>query len=183
MSMKYEQDRLTAVQQVRDQLKPVLGNGVAGRIKAYTDGTLFVEATLSSAFFAWLVDSILVNGTAIGLGVLYYARSTDPNKAAGSGVIVLTLLIVLPLLYGWLYGNGRGLGALLTGTRVVRVKDGSRVGLRKAGWAMLIRTLLMPLAFFAAIGGSADGGSQIRISIDIEATDRLRRTTPFHRVP
>jgi hypothetical protein len=182
MGMKYEQDRLDAVQQVRDQLKPVLGASVASRVKAYKDGTLFVEATLSSALAAWFVDSVLVNGTAVGLGVLYYVRSTDPNKGAGTGVIALTLLFVLPLLYGWFYGNGRGVGALLTGTQLVRVKDGSRVGLAKAGWAMLIRTLLMPLAFLAAIGGSSDGSGGVRISIDVEGTDQLRRT-PFQRVP
>lgn len=182
MSVKYEQDRLTAVQQVRDQLKPVLGMGVANRVKAYKDGTLFVEATLSSAFAAWLIDSVLVNGTAIGLGALYYVRSSDPNKNAGAGVIAMTLIIVLPLLYGWFYGNGRGVGGLLTGTRLVRVKDGSRIGLGKAGWAMLIRTLLLPLGFMAAIGGSTGGPGEVRISIDIEATDRLR-TTPFQRVP
>lgn len=182
MRMKYEQDRLDAVQQVRDQLKPVLGPSVASRVKAYKDGTLFVEATLSSAFLAWLVDSILVNGTAVGLGALYYVRSTDPNKNAGAGVIALTLLFVLPLLYGWFYANGRGVGALLTGTQLVRLKDGSRVGLAKAGWAMLIRTLLLPLAFVAAIGGSADGSGAVRITIDVEGTDQLR-TTPFQRVP
>ncbi|MET9315381.1 hypothetical protein ABZX12_26505 [Kribbella sp. NPDC003505] len=99
-----------------------------------------------------------MNGTAIALGALYYVRATDPNKGAGAGVIAIALIVVLPLLYGWLYADGRGIGALLTGTRLVRVKDGSRVGLAKAGWAMLIRTLLMPLAFWAAVGGS--GGCQ-----------------------
>jgi hypothetical protein len=182
MGMKYEQDRLDAVQQVRDQLKPVLGTSAASRVKAYQDGTLFVEGTLSSAFMAWLVDSVLVNGAAVGLGVLYYVRSTDPNKDAGAVVIAVTLLVVLPLLYGWFYGNGRGVGALLTGTQLVRVKDGSRVGLAKAGWAMLIRTLLLPLAFLAAIGGSGGSSPGVRVSIDVEGTDQLRRT-PFQRVP
>jgi hypothetical protein len=182
MRVECEHDRLAAVQSVRDQLKPVLGTSVASRVKAYQDGTLYVESTLSSAFVAWLVDSVLVNGTAIVVGVLYYASSSDLNKAAGAGVIAITLLIVLPLLYGWFYGNGRGVGALLTGTRLVRVKDGSRLGLRKAGWAMLIRTLLLPLAFLAAIGGSTGGPGEVRVSIDVKATDQLR-TTYVQRVP
>jgi hypothetical protein len=182
MSVNNEQDRSAAVQQIRDQLKPVLGMSVANRVKAYEDGTLYVEATLSSAFAAWLLDSVLVNGTAIALGVLYYVRSSDPNKAAGAGVIAIALLIVLPLLYGWFYGNGRGVGALLTETRLVRVKDGSRIGLGKAGWAMLIRTLLLPLAFLAAIGGSTSGPGEVRVSIDVKASDQLR-TIPLQRVP
>lgn len=182
MTMKYEQDRLDAVQHVRDQLQPVLGRGVAGRVKAYKDGTLHVEATLSAAFMAWLIDTVLVNGTAVGLAVLYYVRGIDPNKGAGAFVIAISLFFILPLLYGWFYGNGRGVGALLTGTRLVRAKDGSRVGLRKAGWAMLIRTLLMPLAFLAAVGGDTDGPGVVRVSIDVEATAQLQ-TTPFRRVP
>jgi hypothetical protein len=86
-------------------------------------------------------------------------------------------------LYGWFYGNGRGVGALLTDTRLVRARDGSRVGLAKAGWAMLIRTLLIPLALLGALGGggSVDAGG-VRVSIDVPATARLR-TTAFQRVP
>jgi hypothetical protein len=182
MSVDNEHDRLAAVKHVRDQLKPDLGMSGANRVKAYKNGMLYVEATLSSAFAAWLIDSVLVNGTAIALGVLYYVRSADPNKGAGAGVIAIGLLIVLPLLYGWFYGNGRGVGALLTKTRLVRVQDGSRLGLGKAGWAMLIRTLLLPLAFLAAIGGSTSGPGEVRVSIDVKATDQLQ-TTPFRRVP
>ncbi|NIK62502.1 RDD family protein [Kribbella shirazensis] len=181
--MIYEQDRLNSLDQVREQLKPMLGESVTKRVKAYKDGTLYVESTMSAALGAWLVDSVLVNGTAIALGVLYYAGSTDPNKAAGSFVIALSLFVVLPLLYGWFYGNGRGVGALLTDTRLVRARDGSRVGLAKAGWAMLIRTLLIPLALLGALGGggSVDAGG-VRVSIDVPATARLRMTA-FQRVP
>jgi hypothetical protein len=179
--MNYEQDRLAAVKQVQEHLRPVLGVSAASRVKAYKDGTLYVETTLSSAFMAWLIDGLLVNGTAIALGVLYHLRSTDPNKGAGAFMIAITLFVILPLLYGWFYGNGRGVGAVLTGSRLVRVQDGSRVGLAKAGWAMLIRTLLLPLGFLAAIGGSTGGPGEVRVSIDVKATDQLK-TTPFQRV-
>src|SRR3954447_24063365 len=108
--MDYEHDRVAAQKQVGEQLKPLLGTSAASRVKAYRDGTLYVEATLSSAFMAWLIDCVLVNGTALALGVLYYVGSTDPNKHAGAGVITLSLFVLLPLLYGWFYGNGRGLG-------------------------------------------------------------------------
>ncbi len=175
MTMEYEQDRLDALKQVQDQLRPVLGESVASRLKTYKNGTLYVEATWSSTLVAWLVDGVLVNGTAIGLGVLYFVSSSVPNKDAGAVVIAFTLIFVLPLLYGWFYGNGRGVGALLAGTRLVRVKDGSRVGLRKAGWAMLIRTLLLPLTFLAALSGSNSSHDEVRVSIDVKANDQLVR--------
>ncbi|HZX06841.1 RDD family protein, partial [Kribbella sp.] len=121
-----------AMTAVREQVKPLLGDHVAKRVKTFDDRTLFVESTVWGAIMAWLIDSVLVNGTALALAVLYGVRSTDPNKAGGAVVIFVLLLIVLPLLYGWFYANGRGIGALLTGTQLVRVKDGSRVGLAKA---------------------------------------------------
>lgn len=134
--------RAEAMQQLREHTRPLLGDKLTKRVQAHRNGALYVESTWSGALLAWLVDSVLVNGTAVALGVLYYVRSTNPDKSAGAVVIAITLLFVLPLLYGWFYGNGRGIGALLTGTQLVRLADGSRVGLGKAGWAMLIRTLL-----------------------------------------
>lgn len=175
MTVEYEQDRLAALKQVQDQLRPVLGESVASRLKMFKNGTLYVEAPLSATFMAWLIDSVLVNGTAIGLGALYFVSSSVPNKDAGAVVIAFTLIFVLPLLYGWFYGDGRGVGALLAGTRLVRMKDGSRVGLRKAGWAMLIRTLLLPLTLLAALSGSSGGHEDIRVSIDVHANDQLVR--------
>ncbi|MEU7715314.1 hypothetical protein AB0B03_25635 [Micromonospora chalcea] len=80
--------------------------------------------------------------------------------------------------YGLCYGNGRALGALLTGTQLVRAKDGGRIGL-KACWAMLVRTLLMPvlvvvLVVTAFSTGSSDApGSLVRTTIDPDATRRL----------
>ncbi|MFC7759924.1 hypothetical protein ACFQY4_19315 [Catellatospora bangladeshensis] len=45
---------------------------------------------------------------------------------------------------------------MLTGTQLVRVKDGGRIGL-KACWAMLIRTLFMPLLLLVVIAGAFEG--------------------------
>ncbi|GAB6859424.1 RDD family protein [Microbacterium xylanilyticum] len=165
--------------QLRGRVGPAVGGAdVAKRLRAFEDGTLYIDSTSSAAFVAWLVDAVLVNGMAIGLAVLYGMRSTDPYAAAGAGVIALALLVLLPLCYGWAYRNGRALGGLLTGTRLVRMKDGSRIGFAKAGWAMLIRTLLMPIAFWATL----DGLSQVRVSIDDAATQRLR-AAGFDRLP
>jgi hypothetical protein len=93
---------------------------------------------------------------------------------------VIAILFLVPLLCGLCYRNGRALGAVLTGTQLVRVADGGRIG-GKAPWAMLIRTFLMPLLLIALImsalagGGSAPGGgSEARVSVDARATRRLR---------
>lgn len=156
---------------MRETVAPAVGGAdVAKRLRAFEDGALYIDSTSGAAFTAWLIDAVLVNGTAVALAVLYGTRSTDPYAGAGAGVRAIALLIVLPLCYGWAYRNGRALGGLLTATRLVRMKDGSRIGLAKAGWAMLIRTLLMPIAFWAAL----DGLSQVRVSIDDPATQRLR---------
>jgi hypothetical protein len=84
----------------------------------------------------------------------------------------------VPLLYGMCYRNGRALGAVLTGTQLVRVADGGRIG-RKAPWAMLVR-VLMPLLFIGVIvgalggAGGPPGGSMVRVSVDARATRQLR---------
>lgn len=105
---------------------------------------------------------------------------------------LLGLLVCVPLVYGLFYGNGRGLGAAFTGTRLVRLKNGQRIG-TSACWTMLMRTLLFPLmvVLFLALmvaataggTGSAGGGGETvpgnprRIRIDDEATRRLRSTS------
>ena len=164
----------TPLAQVRAQVVPLLGARTAKRVRAHTDGSLYVEASVGAALLAWLVDVVLVNTTAVFLGVLYYLRSDDPNKAGGAVVITLALLVLLPFLYGCCYSNGRALGALLTHTRLVRIADGSRIGFAKAGWAMLIRTLFLPFLFWVVIDGASDI-SEVRCSIDDPATQRLRQ--------
>lgn len=90
-------------------------------------------------------------------------------------MITIILLLVLPFLYGWCYRNGRALGGLLTGTRLVRAKDGERIGWGKAGWAMLIR-VFFPLFFIVGFldSGHNDSFSTVRTSIDDRATRKIR---------
>ncbi|MGN8027625.1 hypothetical protein [Microbacterium sp. 22242] len=171
--LKPAEEARSALARLRVQLAPLLGDAPAKRLKAHADGSLYVEATVSAAVLAWLIDTVLVDGAAIGLGVLTAARSSDPYAPAGGAVVALLLLVILPLLYGWCYRDGRALGALLAGTRLVRMSDGGRIGLPKAGWAMLIRTLFLPFIFWAALEGTGDVG-QVRTSIDENATIRLR---------
>ncbi|CCH29638.1 hypothetical protein ABZ816_15180 [Actinosynnema sp. NPDC047251] len=168
---------------VRSQASEAVGRGAAERIQAFTDGTLYVEATWGAVILAWLVDFLLVTAIAIGAAAAYYtAAPAYADPAVGAAVIGAAGLVVVPLLYGWFYGGGRGLGALLAGTRLVRIKDGSRVGLAKAGWAMLLRTLGFVIIALGALGGDSTDANQVRVSIDVRATQRLR-AAGYHRLP
>ncbi|PKV94552.1 RDD family protein [Amycolatopsis echigonensis] len=169
--MKTEQDVLA---RVRTQAEPVLGKGVAARIRAFENGDLYVEARTASTIWAWLVDVLLVTGLSVAAAVAYYFRSTAVDAAAGASVIGVAGLFVLPLLYGWFYGNGRGLGALFNGIRLVRLRDGGRIGLGKAGWAMLVRTLGFVIIALGVLNGDVTVANGVRTSIDVRETERLR---------
>ncbi len=96
-------------------------------------------------------------------------------------LVLVALPVVVPPLYGLCYGNGRALGAVLTGTRLVRLRDGGRIG-PKAPRAMAVRTLLLPLLLVAVVVGGPAGGSLVRMSIDDDGTRRLR-AAGFRRLP
>ncbi|MBN6038307.1 RDD family protein [Amycolatopsis sp. 195334CR] len=138
----------------------------------FEDGKPYVKAGTWRLFLAWLVDFVVfVFGVLAGVVVL---SVVDLKAQLDNGVIALGLVAIMflvPLLYGLCYRNGRALGAVLTGTRLVRVADGGRIG-GKGPWAMLVRTVLLPLLLVVVIvgaltgGGSAPGGSQVRISVD-----------------
>lgn len=139
----------------------------------FGNGTPYVQARTWRRFLAWLVDFIVyLLGVVAGFVVL---AAVFRNADLADGVLVgfvLGLLFVVPLLYGLCYRGGRALGAVLTGTRLVRLSDGGRIG-AKGPWAMLIRTVLLPLLLIVVIGGvlgggggAAPGGSQTRVSVD-----------------
>jgi len=162
--------------------EPNLGPRIAKRIGSFRNGGLFVVAADWAALLAWLIDFV-VFVLGVGVGVLVLA-TVDLNAELSDNVLTVSLLAIpflVPLLYGGLcYRNGRGLGAVLTGTQVVRFVDGGRIGGR-APWVMLVRTVLLPLLFAAVIasalagGGSGPGGGKIRsICVDVRATQRLR---------
>ncbi|MFD2470900.1 hypothetical protein [Amycolatopsis silviterrae] len=159
---------------LRTQAEPVLGKDVAARIRAFGNGDLYVEARTGATIWAWLVDFLLVTGLSAAAAVAYYVKASTVDAAVGASVIGVAGLIVVPLLYGWFYGNGRGLGALCNGIRLVRLRDGGRIGLWKAGWAMLIRTLGFVIIALGVLNGDATVGNGVRASIDVRETDRLR---------
>lgn len=145
----------------------------AGKIKAFENGARYVEAGGWARTFAWLIDAIVVLfGLLLGVGAL---AALDDALQIGGGMIVLGLLVLLfavPMLYGLCYTDGRALGALITGTRLVRLRDGGRIG-AKGPWAMVIRTVLLPLLLIAAIIGGTVDGSFVRTSIDVKRTRDL----------
>ncbi|MCD0443041.1 hypothetical protein LO763_05295 [Glycomyces sp. A-F 0318] len=146
----------------------------AAKVKAFSDGTRYVPAGDWAMFFTWLIDFVVFAlGVAAGVVVL---AALDLALDLGNtliGIGLVTLPFAVPLLYGLCYTNGRALGAVVTGTRLVRLRDGGRLG-AKGPWAMLVRTVLLPLLIIAIVvgGGYADGTLK-RGSIDIARTRRL----------
>ncbi|GAB3712509.1 hypothetical protein GCM10027598_19100 [Amycolatopsis oliviviridis] len=165
---------------LKDRAEQVLGPRAAKRVTVFRDGTSYVEAGAGRQFVAWLVDFVVFL-FGVGVGVVIMAV-VDRSANLDDGVLTLAMLamfFVVPSLYGVCYGNGRALGAVVAGTRLVRIADGGRIG-KRAAWAMLVRTVLMPLLLLAVLaaaftgGGTAPGGSQARVSVDVGATRRLR---------
>lgn len=160
---------------LRQRVAPVLGQDVAGRLCLFEDNALYVNALPGRAFLSWLVDALVVWGTAVASAVAYLLSSSAPDAGVGAVVITVVLLLVLPFVYGCCYANGRALGAVLAGTRLVRLRDGGRIGWVRAGGVMLIRVVLLPLGLVGVFaGGGSTGGTVRRTSVDDRATAQLR---------
>lgn len=146
----------------------------AGKIETFDNGTPYVVAGGWAGFFTWLIDFVVyLFGVMVGFVTLAVATRSRELDGGVIVLIMLGLLVGVPILYGLFYTNGRALGAVLTGTRLVRHRDGGRIG-AKGPWAMLIRSLLLPVLLLAMVfGGGTVGGSMVRVSIDVARTRRL----------
>ncbi|ONI87653.1 hypothetical protein ALI22I_20745 [Saccharothrix sp. ALI-22-I] len=169
----------TRLEIAKEHAEHVLGRRTAQRLAAFDNGTLYVQAGDGAQFLTWLVDFVVfMLGVGLGFVVMSVVYVQTGFSDGTLTLLMLSWLFTVPLLYGLCYGNGRALGAVLTGTRLVRIKDGGRVG-GKACWAMLVRTLLLPLLLIAVVVGALGGvgsspsGSPARTSIDVDATRRL----------
>jgi hypothetical protein len=151
----------------------------ASEIQTFGDGTPYVPARDWAAFLAWLIDfTVFVLGFAVAfvvMAVIDQARPEAQQFDDGTLVVVaLVLLIAVPLILGLWFGNGRALGGVLTGTGLVRTRDGGRIG-AKGPWVMLVRTILLPLLVAAVVfSGVGPGGRLPRTCIDVARTRRLQ---------
>jgi hypothetical protein len=162
---------LTPLEVARHHVEHALGPKVAKRVDTFKDGTFYVTAGGWARSAAWLADFVVF----LVVSVVGFGTAAVTVGDASGNVAVLALfgaLIGAPILYGLCYGNGRALGAVLTGTRLVRVEDGGRIG-AGACWAMVVRTVLFPILVAASVFGGAVPGDLTRISIDEDATRRL----------
>ena len=146
----------------------------ADKVAAFSNGARYVPAGDWARFFTWLID-LLVFAFGVTAGIVALVL-IDQSRDLGDGVLALGMLAVLfavPLLYGLCYTDGRALGGLMAGTRLVRLSDGGRIG-AKGPWAMLVRTVLLPLLIFWLIAGDGyANGTFKRGSIDVARTRRL----------
>jgi len=186
----------TPLETARQHVEQAFGPKIAKRVETFKDGTFFVRARAWAVLLAWLVDLVVCLLVAAAAVVAVAAAKPELSDNAIT-LILIGLLFCVPLGYGLCYGNGRGLGAVLTGTRLVRARNGQRVG-ASACWAMLLRTVLFPLVVLLVLavlvaataggtgspggGGESVPGNPRRISIDDEATRRLH-AAGFLRLP
>ncbi len=167
----------TPLEIAKQHVEHALGPKIAKRLDTHKDGTFYVSAGGWARLLAWLVDAAVVLFCAIGgAAALAVAKPETPSSTVG--LTAFGLMIGLPVVYGFFYGDGRALGGKLTGTRLVRVKNGRRIG-AGACWAMLVRIVLFPLLLVLFLAAAFSGGSGTapgdltRISIDEAATRQL----------
>lgn len=177
MTVPQSSGQTHVLERARAQAEQVLGPQAAKRVGAFRNGVLYVEAGGWARFLGWLVD-VVVSVLGMGVGFIVAAgvgRGADLDDGA-VGLIGIGILFLAPLLYGGLcFRNGRALGGVLTGTQVVRIRDGGRIG-GWAPWAMLVR-VLFPLLVIGAILGALSGGGTApgsdRVGVDPRAIRRL----------
>ncbi|SDG48412.1 RDD family protein [Lentzea fradiae] len=159
---------------VAEQVEQQFGRRVAQRLDTFDDGTLHVTAGSLTRLLSWLVDFVFYLFCAAVAIVVFVLVSRDSGiSESANALAMLGLLAGVPIVYGLFYGNGRAIGAMVTKTRLVRVKDGGRIGLG-ACWAMYVRVVLFPLLLLAMLASGAGGsGALRRTSIDDRATRRL----------
>lgn len=168
----------TPLEIAKQHVERAFGPKIAKRLDTHKDGTFYVSAGGWARLLSWFLDVAVVVVCAVGgAAALAVVKPDTPNSTVG--LTALGLLVGVPVLYGYFFGNGRVLGGMLTGTRLVRVKNGQRIG-AGACWAMVVRIVLFPLllalllaAAVAGNAGSGPPGDLTRISIDEEATRQL----------
>lgn len=174
----------TPLERAREDVERVLGPKVAARVEVYGDGGLYLRAGELARALAWFLDFVVFL-VLVAIGIVVVAL-TDRSVDLSGGIIVgafLGVLLLAPALYGVAcYRGGRALGGVSTGTRLVRTAGGGRIG-GAAPWAMIVRTLVLPLAIAGVLtGGTSPSVNMARTSIDVAGTGRLH-AAGFYRLP
>ena len=129
-------------------------------LSSVTDQFISEDASTGQRFANYLIDTIAMYffayGTAFLFGVVMYAAggiddSGNPNSAF-TGIIMLIMICFAVFYYTFSEGvsNGRSLGKLITGTRVVKFDD-TDITWKDAFLRSLCR--LVPFEPFSALGG------------------------------
>jgi len=177
MTVRRPSEQMPALEHAKAHAAHVLGPQTAKRLAMFRNGVLYVNPGGWARFLGWLVD-VVVSVLCMAVSVLVavgVARAAGLDNRTAGGIGIVTLFLA-PMLYGGLcFRNGRALGGVLTGTQVVRIKDGGRIG-GWAAWAMLMR-FLYPLLAIGMIAGALGGGGTVpdsdRVSVDARAIRRL----------
>lgn len=177
MTIRRPSEQMPALERARAHAEHVLGPQTAKRLAMFHNGVIYVNPGRWARFLAWLVDVVMsVLSMAVGVFLAVVVDlAADLDNGAGA-LIAIAMLFLAPLLYGgFCFRNGRALGGVVTGTQVVRIKDGGRIG-GWAAWAMLMRVLFPLLAIGAIIGALGGGGmapDSDRVSVDARAIRRV----------
>lgn len=174
--------RPTRLDIARQHVEQAFGARTAKWLDTFEDGTFYVATDDLRRLLSWFADfAVYLLCVVAGFVALALADRHSPISDGTAALVVFGLLAGTPVLYGLFFGTGRAIGGLLTGTRLVRIEDGGRIGVA-ACWAMLVRTLLFPLLLVVFVSsGSIGPGSLRRVSIDDRATRRLHESGLRHR--
>jgi len=150
------------------------------RVVTLPDGQEVVAARRRAFIGAWFLDGLLVWAVTLGLAV-------PAGSSAGAGTAVVLALLLWPVVsfvYGLTTAHRRSIGQRAAGTRTLRKADGSVPGPGRAGWVMLVRLVILPLAsgfyLLSLVSGDAlDTPDERHLSIDVRATEALRRAAPM----
>lgn len=142
----------------------------ADRFITLGNGTVVAPARDKEVLIAWTIDALLVFVITAGIYAGLSAAFPDPFSYARE----LNALAAWPgvaLVYGFTTAGRRSIGQRIAGTRTLRIDTGTVPGFWRSGWMMVLRVLLLPVAYlFCLCGGSTFGIKDRHLSIDALAT-------------
>lgn len=134
------------------------------------NGTVVAPARDKEVLIAWAIDALLVFLVTAGIYAGLSAAFPDPFSYARE-LNALAAWPVVALVYGFTAAGRRSLGQRIAGTRTLRIDTGTVPGFWRAGWMMVLRVLLLPIAYlFCLCGGSTFGIKDRHLSVDALAT-------------